>query len=34
VPLLTSYAQIKVTAATGVWQVDDAYVDPWVIGAG
>lgn len=33
-PLLTSYAQIKVTAATGVWQVDDAYVDPWVIGAG
>jgi hypothetical protein len=34
VPLLTRYAQIKVTAATGIWQVDDAYVDPWVIGAG
>jgi hypothetical protein len=33
-PLLTSYAQIKVTAASGSWQVDDAYVDPWVIGSG
>jgi hypothetical protein len=33
-PLLTSYAQIKVTAVSGSWQVDDAYVDPWVIGAG
>ena len=29
-PLLTSYAQIKVTAATGSWQVDDAYVDPFI----
>jgi hypothetical protein len=33
-PLLTAYAQIKVTAVSGSWQVDDAYVDPWVIGAG
>jgi len=31
-PLLTAYAQIKVTAASGSFQVDDAYVDPWIAG--
>lgn len=31
-PLLTAYAQIRVTAATGTFQVDDAYVDPWIAG--
>lgn len=31
-PLLTSYAQIRVTATSGTWQVDDAYVDPWITG--
>ena len=29
-PLLTSYAQIRITALSGSWQVDDAYVDPSV----
>ena len=29
-PLLTSYAQIRITAVSGSWQVDDAYVDPSV----
>ena len=33
IPLLTSYAQIRVTSASGTFQVDDAYVDPWVQGA-
>jgi hypothetical protein len=27
-PILTSYAQIRVTAESGTWQVDDAFVDP------
>ncbi|MES1248970.1 MAG: hypothetical protein ABUS54_14990 [Actinomycetota bacterium] len=31
-PLLTAYAQIRVTAAGGTWQVDDAFVDPWIRG--
>ena len=31
-PLLTSSAQIRVTAASGTWQVDDAFVDPWITG--
>ena len=29
-PLLTSSAQIRVTAASGSWQVDDAFVDPCI----
>lgn len=29
-PLLTSAAQIRVTAASGTWQVDDAFVDPCI----
>lgn len=33
-PLLTAYAQIRVTAASGTWQVDDAFVDPYINGAG
>lgn len=33
-PLLTSYAQIRVTAASGSWQVDDAFVDPYICGIG
>ena len=33
-PLVTAYATIKVTAASGTFNVDAAYVDPWVIGAG
>jgi hypothetical protein len=28
--LLVAYAQIRVTAASGTWQVDDAFVDPTV----
>jgi len=31
-PLATSYAQIRVTAVGGSWQVDDVFVDPWKIG--
>lgn len=31
-PLLTAYAQIRVTAGSGTFQVDDAYVDPWIQG--
>jgi hypothetical protein len=31
-PLLTSYAQIRVTSASGTWQVDDAFVDPMITG--
>lgn len=31
-PLFTSYAQIRVTAKSGTWQVDDAFVDPWITG--
>jgi hypothetical protein len=31
-PLLTSYAQIRVTSASGNWQVDDAFVDPMITG--
>jgi hypothetical protein len=31
-PLLTSSAQIRVTAKSGTWQVDDAFVDPWITG--
>jgi hypothetical protein len=31
-PLLTSSAQIRVTAESGTWQVDDAFVDPWITG--
>src|SRR3954452_2728018 len=27
-PLLTSYAQIRLVAGDGTWQVDDAFVDP------
>lgn len=33
-PLLTVSAQIRVTAASGTWQVDDAFVDPYINGAG
>jgi hypothetical protein len=33
-PLGTSYAQIRVTAATGTWQVDDLFVDPMISGLG
>lgn len=33
-PLLTSYAQIRVTAASGTWQADDAFVDPYINGLG
>jgi hypothetical protein len=29
-PLLTAYAQIRVTAADGRWQVDDVFVDPYI----
>jgi hypothetical protein len=32
--LLVSYAQIRVTSASGTWQVDDAYVDPFIVGMG
>ena len=32
-PLLTAYAQIRVTAASGTWQVDDAFADPDINGA-
>jgi hypothetical protein len=28
--LLVSYAQIRVTSASGTWQVDDAFVDPCI----
>jgi hypothetical protein len=31
-PLLTAYAQIRVTSVDGTWQVDDAFVDPWIRG--
>ena len=31
-PLLTAYAQIRVTSVSGTFQVDDAYVDPWIAG--
>lgn len=31
-PLLTSSAQIRVSAESGTWQVDDAFVDPWITG--
>jgi len=34
VPLLTSYAQIRVTAESGTWQVDDLFVDPMISGLG
>lgn len=35
-PLLTSYAQIRVTSAarSGNWQLDDAFVDPYICGIG
>jgi hypothetical protein len=33
-PLGTSYAQIRVTAVDGDWQVDDVFVDPFKIGLG
>jgi hypothetical protein len=33
-PVLTVSAQIRVTAASGAWQVDDAFVDPYINGAG
>lgn len=33
-PLLTSSAQIRVTAVTGTWQIDDAFVDPFKVGLG
>jgi hypothetical protein len=33
-PLLTAYAQIRVTAVSGSWSVDDAFVDPYINGAG
>jgi len=31
-PLLTSYAQLRLSsgASSGTWQVDDAFVDPWI----
>jgi hypothetical protein len=29
-PLLTAYAQIRVIAADGRWQVDDVFVDPYI----
>lgn len=29
-PLLTSYAEIRLTSVSGMWQVDDAYIDPSV----
>jgi hypothetical protein len=33
-PLLTRYAQLRVTSAatSGTWQIDDVFVDPWVSG--
>ena len=33
-PLLTSYAQIRLVAGDGTWQVDDAFVDPFKVGLG
>ena len=33
-PVLTAYAQIRVTAVSGTWNVDDAFVDPYINGAG
>ena len=33
-PVLTAYAQIRVTAVSGSWSVDDAFVDPYINGAG
>jgi hypothetical protein len=33
-PLLTAYAQVRVTAASGAWQVDDVFVDPCEIRVG
>jgi hypothetical protein len=33
-PVLTAYAQIRVTAVSGTWSVDDAFVDPYINGAG
>jgi hypothetical protein len=33
-PLGTSYAQIRITAVDGDWQVDDVFVDPFKIGLG
>jgi hypothetical protein len=33
-PLLTTSAQIRVTANTGTWQIDDAFVDPFKVGLG
>jgi hypothetical protein len=33
-PLGTAYAQIRVTAVGGAWQVDDVFVDPFKIGLG
>jgi hypothetical protein len=31
-PLLTTSAQLRLTstATSGIWQVDDVYVDPWL----
>lgn len=29
-PLLTAYAQIRVTATDGRWRVDDVFVDPYI----
>ena len=33
-PLLTRYAQLRVTSAatSGTWQLDDVFVDPWISG--
>lgn len=33
-PVLTSYAQIRVTAKSGTWNVDDLFVDPYISGLG
>ena len=33
-PLGTAYATIKLTSASGTFNVDDAEVDPWVVGVG
>jgi len=33
-PVLTAYAQIRVTAVSGTWNLDDTFVDPYINGAG
>jgi hypothetical protein len=30
IPVLTSYAQIRVTSEQGTWQADDAFIDPLI----